>query len=336
MKGPNSSGSSTRTVQNINVKNTYIQALRGLAIAAVVLIHCLPESTLSVVIRPFLNWSVAMFVFLSGLLTAGHDSVKGMVKRRLLKVVPPYLIWSAVYIAASQYTSFDQALLSILSGGASAQMYFILVYVQLVVLTPFLFRMIRTHRVLLYAITPISVVLWELAAYFEFGLPNLGSLFPMWLIFYLFGLEWKYWCNLLRDRIPAIAAVVVCSLFAQIVEGFLWNALGNYNMAITQLRFTNTVSSLVIISIFMLAPNVIRQRISSRGAFARLGDLSFGIFLCHMFMLRVVNKLLVLAGLIRFSIPPILWFLVLCSSALFVALCQRVFSKRALAVIGFV
>lgn len=50
-------------------KDLYIQALRGLAIVAVALIHCLPESATSVALRPFLNWAVAMFLFLSGLLT---------------------------------------------------------------------------------------------------------------------------------------------------------------------------------------------------------------------------------------------------------------------------
>lgn len=50
-------------------KDQYLQTLRGLAIAAVVLIHSLPTSTYSVALRPLLNWSVAMFLFLSGLLS---------------------------------------------------------------------------------------------------------------------------------------------------------------------------------------------------------------------------------------------------------------------------
>ncbi len=50
-------------------KDRYLQAVRGLAIAAVVLIHCLPVSDVSIVIRPFLNWAVATFLFLSGYFT---------------------------------------------------------------------------------------------------------------------------------------------------------------------------------------------------------------------------------------------------------------------------
>lgn len=50
-------------------KDRYLQALRGLAISAVVLIHCLPQCAASVAIRPFLNFSVALFLFLSVVLT---------------------------------------------------------------------------------------------------------------------------------------------------------------------------------------------------------------------------------------------------------------------------
>lgn len=57
-------------MSNASKKDQYIQALRGLAIAAVVLIHCLPQSSAaSAALRPLLNFSVALFIFLSGYLT---------------------------------------------------------------------------------------------------------------------------------------------------------------------------------------------------------------------------------------------------------------------------
>ena len=58
-------------------KDLYIQALRGLAIAAVVLIHCLPQCEASVALRTLLNWSVAMFLFLSGVLTTEEKMKRG-------------------------------------------------------------------------------------------------------------------------------------------------------------------------------------------------------------------------------------------------------------------
>lgn len=59
------------------VRDRYLQALRGAAIAAVVLIHSLPACAASVAVRPFLNWSVAMFLFLSGYLTNEFEIKRG-------------------------------------------------------------------------------------------------------------------------------------------------------------------------------------------------------------------------------------------------------------------
>ena len=58
-------------------KDRYLQAVRGAAICAVVLIHCLPQCDASVAVRPFLNWGVAAFIFLSGYLTSEEKIMRG-------------------------------------------------------------------------------------------------------------------------------------------------------------------------------------------------------------------------------------------------------------------
>ena len=50
-------------------KSAKIQALRGLAIIAVVFIHTTPGGMAQVVCRPFLNIAVGLFLFLSGMLS---------------------------------------------------------------------------------------------------------------------------------------------------------------------------------------------------------------------------------------------------------------------------
>lgn len=50
---------------SITIKNTKIQALRAIAIIAVVIIHTWG----SIYIRPLVNFCVALFIFLSGYLT---------------------------------------------------------------------------------------------------------------------------------------------------------------------------------------------------------------------------------------------------------------------------
>lgn len=215
-------------------------------------------------------------------------------------------------------------------------MYYLLVYAQLVALTPLLFRAPESHRGLLYAVSPPSVALWELAALYGIDLPNLGRLFPMWLLFYLAGVEWARWRSLLRGRVAAVAAVAALALAAQVAEGFLWDACGDYNMATTQLRLTNTVSSLAVMALFMLAADAVRERLVSCRLLVHLGDLSFGVYLCHVAMLMVFRRLFEFAGITGFLSSLVFWLVILAASAIFVAFCQRILPRRIAVVMGFV
>lgn len=83
-------------------KDLYIQAVRGLAIAAVVLIHCLPQEAASVALRPFLNFAVAAFIFLSGYLTPREKTADAgaFLRRRVGKIAAPYAVWTVLYLVA--------------------------------------------------------------------------------------------------------------------------------------------------------------------------------------------------------------------------------------------
>lgn len=210
-----------------------------------------------------------------------------------------------ICIALSRPESASEALLPLLTGGASAQMYYLLVYAQLVAITPLLFKLLRMHRALTYATASVAVALWEVAALFGVDLPNLGRLFPMWLAFYVAGLEWGKWHGAVLGRTRTVAVVAVLALAAQVGEGFLWNAHGDYNMATTQLRLTNMVSSLAVIALFMLASSSIRSKLAGIRPLVRLGDLSFGVYLCHIAVLIVCRKLFELVGLSGF-LPSLL------------------------------
>lgn len=72
-----------------------IQILRGGAIIAVVLIHNTPVGILQVLCRPFFNFAVGLFLFLSGFLT---DYDKYNPHKRIRKVVVPYIVWTIIYM----------------------------------------------------------------------------------------------------------------------------------------------------------------------------------------------------------------------------------------------
>lgn len=111
--------------------------------------------------------------------------------------MPPYVVWSLAYALLLQDSSVLGALKTLLTAGASAQMYFIAVYLQLTMLTPLLYRLLARCPWLVYAITPLSLEAYEVLTASGIALPILGRLFPMWLVFYVVGLDRKRW----RDRL---------------------------------------------------------------------------------------------------------------------------------------
>lgn len=79
-------------------KDRYLQALRGLAISAVVLIHCLPQCAASVAIRPFLNFSVALFFFYPVFLPTSASLMRGGVFDAALARLPDLMRSGALSI----------------------------------------------------------------------------------------------------------------------------------------------------------------------------------------------------------------------------------------------
>ena len=140
---------------------------------AVVLIHCLPQEAAAVALRPALNPAVAVFVFLSGYLTPRERvaDVGVFLRRRVGKIAAPYVAWTVVYLVARGGAAPLAVLAAFVVGGGSAQLYYLVVYLQLVLLTPWLFRLLErpTLRVALYAVTPL--VLCALCVLRHGGLP---------------------------------------------------------------------------------------------------------------------------------------------------------------------
>ena len=317
-------------------KDRYIQAIRGLAIFAVVAIHSLPQCGAAVAVRPLLNWAVGMFLFLSGMLTHEEKIARGgVLRRKAVKVLVPYLVWSAVSLVVFGPRSFLGTIKALVSGGASAQLYYLLVYVQLVVLTPLIYRVLHRHRAALYAVTPLCLALRELCAIVGIALPQVQVLFPMWLIFYVLGLDWARWRGWTAARRRSLPWLCLVLYLVQAVAGLAWNAFGDYNMATTQLKLSSMALSVCAILVLSSPAPALRRRLSS-SLLVGLGDRSFGIYLVHILVLAVVDKaisLIVLPLLVhtilKFSVTVLV-------SYLLVSVCSNHLSEKMRRALGFV
>lgn len=221
-----------------------------------------------------------------------------------------------------------------MAGSASAQMYYLLVCVQLVLLTPFLLKLLLRHRHFVYAITPVCLLFRECAAFAGVALPQIQVRCPLWLIFYVVGLDWKRRDKLIVEHTFRVFIVFCTCLAFQEIVAFWWYAAGDFNMATTQLIISSLATSLAAIALFMSIPASFRMK-ASTSPFVGLGNASFGIYLCHILVLAVVGKLV---GL--FSMPSELSTFTLCAltifgSYLFISILGRLLPKRIRALIGF-
>ncbi|MDO4515482.1 MAG: acyltransferase [Lachnospiraceae bacterium] len=149
--------------QNHSVSNK-IQILRGLAIIAVVFIHNTPFGIPQVVFRPFLNFCVGLFLFLSGMLS---DAGRWNPKKRISKVLIPYAIWTLIYVCLSEYKTpllipviFIKRLIL---GNAVETMYYIFVYCEFTLLIPLIDKLARSkYRYWGFAIAPTEIIVMRL------------------------------------------------------------------------------------------------------------------------------------------------------------------------------
>lgn len=132
-------------------KNPKVQILRAVAIIAVVMVHTCPVGEMQAFVRPFVNFGVATFLFLSGYLTnVSKIETKHFYKKRILRVFIPYVIWSFLYTTVGLLGNGDgfdvkKYIINFVTAGGAPTLYYIFVYIQFVLLTPLLEKMIHKN-----------------------------------------------------------------------------------------------------------------------------------------------------------------------------------------------
>ena len=305
---------------------------RAIAIIAVVMIHTTPAGQWQVFCKPFINFAVATFIFLSGYLTkADNENWLKFYIRRITRVLVPYIIWSVIYSIPDIRSSGLSALVkNLLCANATTTLYYIFVYIQFVLLTPLLGKLAKSpYRHLGWLIAPLSVILFKYIP--VFGNIQLGKHIELfwndaclgWFTFYYLGLILG---NRIIDRqfnIRNLAVLYCASLLLQMAEGYLWFTVDPAGCG-SQLKLSSILSS----TIFMLIIYCVLSRSShepKRRLLCTIGDYSFGIYLVHMMILKAMEPLDFYS-----VIPyPITSLIVLSVSFIFCYISSAVLGKKA-------
>ena len=290
--------------RKITNNSQYWQMVRGICILAVIMIHCLSgqnytylDYTVWIVLRQFINFPVAMFIFLAGYFMTPEktqgDYKTFLFKRGGVRLLLPYLVWSCIYLLKTAI--FDGVTLwhivyALICGKAATPLYYVVVMIQLTIITPWL---IRHRRKWMYLITPAYLVIIYTYNLVTGTVPLLyETLFPAWFFFYLLGMDCR--SEKIGKWIKKINIYwVVIALLISIAEAVILKTVGCADgFATSQIKFGSFMYAAT------LALWLINNRTEPRRNILSItGDYSYGIFYCHMLILWGVRKVIELTGL---------------------------------------
>lgn len=326
-----------------------IQILRAAAIVAVVAIHTCAEGPVGVFVRPFLNFAVALFLGLSGFLTAPGIG-KEKIFKRLQRVFIPYCIWSVIYTAARG--TWSKFIPHFLTGYSCGAFYFIVVYMQLTLLAPLMGKMVRSK------LRPIGLLVTPLAIVFEYFLEFQGNeppkpfnevFFPVWLTYFYLGMLVRADleegnASFLTDPVKKrrftsfLECALPFSVLIQIAESFGWSFAGYGRMKYTQIKLGSLVTSCLVILLgirWIMSESRIPFRSRTTRRLTYIGDISFGIYFTHILCM----DLLELSDGLEFVIEnvfPLSTLLTLVTSISAVTLIRQLFPKKVCRVLGLI
>lgn len=272
-----------------------IQLLRGLAIIAVVFIHNAPNGMTQVWWRPFLNFSVGTFLFLSGMLS---DVNKWNPKRRITKVMIPYLIWSLLYIILIYMQTPSQIpimyLKTLFTAGSAAIMYYVFIYSELTLLIPLIDKLARSkYKCLGFVISPLEVILMRFLPLMTGYQMNryisiiMGISCLSWFSYYYLGYLLGNNIIKIKSSSKKLLILWIISIVIQILEGYGYYLKGEINCG-TQLKLSSLLSGALFV---MLAFKFIKSKkeFKFKPLFI-LGNYSFGIYFSHLAVMNLLNR----------------------------------------------
>ena len=174
-------------------------------------------------------------------------------------------------------------------GKSATPFYYIVVLMQLTVITPWLVKIIKQNGIIsriLWVVTPVYLVYLYAWNYIVGVSPRLyETLFLAWFGFYYLGIQvrcgWK-----LKGNGYVVATTLLLSYVEAVGLRAAGRGIGFYTSQITVGSF--------LYSVAMIGWFLEKSEISCRGChlLSKIGDCSYGIFYIHMAVLMIVGRII--------------------------------------------
>jgi peptidoglycan/LPS O-acetylase OafA/YrhL len=276
----------------------------------------------------FLKFGTTTFIFLSSFVLFYNYYHRPFTKklvvkfyqRRLLYIIIPYIVFSLFYYFIKLYgvaslppinEMISQITARLLRGNAHAHLYFVFISVQFYLMFPIFLWILKKFPKLTLGLIFFGIAAqWAFFIINKFYLPEPVTARGSWSLSYFsyyflgayLGIHWekcKNWLmigkeNFTKQRLAGWLTLGIVWLMAGLTHVYIWHQmrlkLGKYNTsfidAVWNLHALTTAVVLLMLSfiIYRHTAGVVRNLL------VRLGELSFGIYLFHPFVLLIYRK----------------------------------------------
>ena len=323
-------------------KDNYFSAIKGFAIIAVVFIHtpfiCTNELE-SIILRQPFTFAVALFFFISGFFVKNEDlDLKG-IKRILF----PYLIWNFTFFLYSTIKGSvpvdGRRIINVLFfGGGFFPLYFLSVMIQLKFLTPLILKFHKKHnysKYVLYGITPLYLCLIYFIQYKTGKQPWIyAQIFPAWFLFYYVGIVVRERNMKINMSSINLTGLLIASLVLMFLESFFIYDIWKIPLfAVSQIKYFSFLYTILIILLLIKSYDPIFQR----NWLAKLGEVSFGIYLLHIPVKKIIEPFIINFPIPEYLMPLktiliVIVTLIICYGIIILA--SRVINNSILRIVG--
>ncbi|WP_243384737.1 acyltransferase [Geothrix alkalitolerans] len=290
-------------------KNTNIDLMRVISAFAVVWLHV----SANVVTRhpnvhsnawwvantadAYSRWCVPVFVMISGALLlskSNRTTVNNFYKKRMTRILPPLVIWTAIYLIFQIFTNsafgFKYAIMSIIKGMPYYHLWYVYMLLGLYAAAPFICIFVsnieqRILNKLTFGILAVSAIeSVRMANYFTF-LPSFIPFTGYFLAGYnIYNNRMKYNSYLL------IIIIIACGFAISTGTGILLPRLGSRSWEIMY-SYQNPFVILMSLCVFILILGSTRSSRIITGVTNHIAPVSLGIYLIHPLWLWGLSKM---------------------------------------------
>lgn len=275
-----------------------------------------------------------MFFFLAGYFASVGSFGTAWLKKRTIRLLFPFLIWSGFYSFTNASMDFGEPssyLFGVISGQSAPHLYFVVVLMQLTLITPLLAKSLEYRwGGFVFALTPAYLVAIYIFVFTTGELPTgYASLFPAWLVFYYGGM-WIH-CRAWRPRLKSAIIMTGGALTLSVIEAYALLADGlPVAFATSHVKASSLLFASGAIGVFLALQ---RYAVFSNKLLLELGCDSYGTYFSHMFWALVVAWLANKADLLQiFPNLPLIQlvesFIVVAAALVTIHSARRIFGTK--------